>query len=982
MRSTFIIFLGILLTCARAQTITRAEYFFDTDPGKGNGTSVSVVAGSSIDQTYNVSISSLTEGYHTFSYRVLDSNGHWSLVATRTFFIVTPVVFATATTIKRAEYFFDTDPGTGAATPLTITPAATENNSFMLNVSSLSAGFHQLMVRYQDDLGRWSLVAQRTFYIVPPVVTTNSIQVRKAEYFFDTDPGMGNGTALTIAAAGTENNLFTIPISSLSPGFHTLSVRYQDDHSKWTLQAARTFYIVPPSGLVSASNITKAEYFFDHDPGTGKGTALVVSAGASQNNTFTLDVSALTTGFHQLNVRYQDNLGHWSIFNNRTFYVFQGSVATTTLERLEYYIDTDPGFGKATSLSFSPAAQVNQQFNIDLTSVSNGKHKLYLRTKDSKGYWSAIDTASFTILNCTPPTAPMGLTASRCGTGTVTLNASGATGSQVYRWHVSDTTSNILYTGTSFTTPSISKDTSYFVSIYDPTTLCESSRTETAATIVNIPKPTLNLSGTLSVCPGNSETLVAPPGFAGYTWSNGLTTQQITIATTGKYAVQVSNGTCTSPPSDSLTFTVNAKPVKPVIQATGGGTLCGGGSVTLSAPTGFSKYSWSSGDTTQSITVNTTGNFIVTVTNANGCQSDASEVASITSSALAKPIVTVTGDLTLCNGSIVSLSAPSGFAHYTWSSGDTTKTINISNAGNYSVVVSTPKCSSPNSDTVRVASAGVPPTPVIQITGTTTLCNNAFVGLSAPTGFSSYRWSDGETSRQIIVSTAGNYSVQVGQAVNCLSTPSDTVNVTLTGKPCGTSGGTTTNAPPKIADAIINIPVGTVVVFDLKNLITQGSIGIEYSTLQITQEPTSGSKATLDTAYNLVLDYTGISFVGNESISIQVCDSLNSCTERTLTIDVVASVEVFNAVSPFQDGLNDFFNLKYIDKIEDTKKNKVVIVDRWGNEVFSISDYNNNDHVFRGVDNNGKELPSGTYYYRIDFTSGRPTLTGFLSLKR
>jgi len=255
--------------------------------------------------------------------------------------------------------------------------------------------------------------------------------------------------------------------------------------------------------------------------------------------------------------------------------------------------------------------------------------------------------------------------------------------------------------------------------------------------------------------------------------------------------------------------------------------------------------------------------------------------------------------------------------------------------------------------------------------------------LSAPTGYSYYVWSDNETSSQIVVSAAGNYSVQVGNAPNCLSVASAPVSVTLSGQPCGTgTGGNPTNIPPSIGAATIDVPVGNKIVFDLNTLISKGSIGIDFSTLRVAQSLTSGAKASIDAGNDLVLDYTGNSFVGKEFVDIQVCDSLNSCTERALEIDVTADVIVFNAVSPFPDGLNDFFNLKYIDQIEETKSNKVVIVDRWGNEVFSISDYNNIDHAFKGLDNKGNELPSGTYYYRIDFSSGHPTLTGFLSLKR
>jgi gliding motility-associated-like protein len=170
----------------------------------------------------------------------------------------------------------------------------------------------------------------------------------------------------------------------------------------------------------------------------------------------------------------------------------------------------------------------------------------------------------------------------------------------------------------------------------------------------------------------------------------------------------------------------------------------------------------------------------------------------------------------------------------------------------------------------------------------------------------------------------------------------------------------------------------------LKRLIKRSDYGagVNFSTLRIAFPLTNGTNALITTSDSLWIDFKETNYVGLDSIGIQVCDSVGSCTERTLTVHVVAQIEVFNAVSPYPDGLNDFLNLKYIDKIDDTKKNKVTIVDRWGNEVFSVSDYNNSDRVFKGNDNTGKELPSGTYYYRIDFESGRQTLSGFLSLKR
>ncbi|MBS1559419.1 MAG: gliding motility-associated C-terminal domain-containing protein [Bacteroidetes bacterium] len=981
-----IVFFLFFYSVTYAQILKRAEYFFDTDPGKGNGTSLSITQAASINQTFNLNINSLATGVHTLNIRFLDSNGHWSLFATRTFFIVNLPTVVSATTIKRAEYFFDTDPGTGNGKPLTITPGNPQTNTFIIGLGSLTPGFHQLAFRYQDNLGHWSLFLNRTFYIVPPIVSLNATTVKRAEYFFDTDPGVGLAKPLTITPANPQNNSFVIPISSLTPGFHQLAIRYQDNLGHWSLFANRTFYIVPPAVTVNATTLKRAEYFFDTDPGVGAAKPLTITPANSQNNSFAIPVSSLSPGFHQLAIRYQDNLGHWSTFMNRSFYVIPGTVVTKTLQRLEYFIDSpDPGFGAAKSVSITPAATINQPFVVDLSSLAAGNHTLNVRTKDSQGYWSTIISSPFTIVNCTPPGAPVVPPVSNCGTGTVNLVASGATGSQVYRWYATASSSSILFTGATYVTPTLSKDTSYYATIYDPSTTCESNRTKATVAIVTIPKPVLNLTGTLSVCGNKPQTLIAPPGFTTYLWSNGLTTQQITVTASGSYTVKVGNGVCVSPASDPFVLTINPLPAQPTINATGGGTLCGGGTVTLSVPAGFAAYSWSSGQTTSSIAVNSPGQFYVTVTDGNGCQSVPSNVFSVTASAPAQPTIVVNGNLALCNGSSVTLTAPNGFPHYVWSSGDTTQSITTTIAASYTVKVSNGACASAASNPVMVTQVSVPSRPSIQVVGDSVVCQNSFVGLSAPTGYSYYKWSDNESTAQIVVSTGGSYSVQVGNAPNCLSVASRPVAVTLSGKPCGSAGGNINDVPPSIGDAVINGAVGNIIKFDLRPLISKGTVGVDFRTLRAVSAtlPISGAPDFVDASYNLILDYSQKpNFAGTEYADIQVCDSLNNCTQRSLKIQISAEIIVYNAVSPYQDGFNDYFRLQYIDQIAETKTNKVVIVDRWGNEVFSISDYDNASRVFTGRDNSGKDLPSGTYYYRVDFPSGRPTLTGFISLKR
>ncbi|MBL0097201.1 MAG: hypothetical protein IPP46_12475 [Bacteroidetes bacterium] len=84
---------------------------------------------------------------------------------------------------------------------------------------------------------------------------------------------------------------------------------------------------------------------------------------------------------------------------------------------------------------------------------------------------------------------------------------------------------------------------------------------------------------------------------------------------TTTYFARGEGGCAVSGLCGSITITVNPIPA-PVIS--GASTFCPGNSATLDAGT-FSSYNWSTGATTQNITVSTTGTFSVTVTNAFGC---------------------------------------------------------------------------------------------------------------------------------------------------------------------------------------------------------------------------------------------------------------------------------------------------------------------------------------------------------------------------
>jgi gliding motility-associated-like protein len=193
----------------------------------------------------------------------------------------------------------------------------------------------------------------------------------------------------------------------------------------------------------------------------------------------------------------------------------------------------------------------------------------------------------------------------------------------------------------------------------------------------------------------------------------------------------------------------------------------------------------------------------------------------------------------------------------------------------------------------------------------------------------------------------------------------------------------TGNQPPVISESISAVPIGGIVTIDLLPLISDADNNLDLSTLDLlTGVSEQGASAVINASSQLVLDYGGVQFYGTDHVRIAVCDLVPSCVEQQLTIEVTDDIIVHNAISPNGDPLNASWQIRNIEILPETRSNKVTLYNRWGDKVFSAADYNNHDNVFNGLSNGGSELPAGTYFYRIEFTSGRPSKTGYLVLKR
>jgi len=193
---------------------------------------------------------------------------------------------------------------------------------------------------------------------------------------------------------------------------------------------------------------------------------------------------------------------------------------------------------------------------------------------------------------------------------------------------------------------------------------------------------------------------------------------------------------------------------------------------------------------------------------------------------------------------------------------------------------------------------------------------------------------------------------------------------------------TTPVTGPTISPAQLATKAGGNVSLDLVSLITIGSGALDLSSLQVVTQPPSGAKANIDAQGKLTVDYSGRNFTGTENVTIKACDVNGNCATQDIEIVVTSdALKVYNGVSP-NNNYENYFRIENIDVLPDAKENTVYIFDRWENPVWHGTNYNNSTVVFKGIGDNGSELPSGVYFYKVEFSSGRKGLTGFISLRR
>lgn len=158
--------------------------------------------------------------------------------------------------------------------------------------------------------------------------------------------------------------------------------------------------------------------------------------------------------------------------------------------------------------------------------------------------------------------------------------------------------------------------------------------------------------------------------------------------------------------ADQYVSVVEGECMAPFASITGPTVVCPGQSIDLTVSSG-NGYTWSTGSTAQTITVNAAGIYSVTVDNGNGCTSWTSYV--VLENPDETPEVSLSGTAEFCDGESVTLTS-SNASGYTWSNGEFTQSIVVTSTGNYSVTVPS-SCGTSTSSVVAVNVLSIPVAP-------------------------------------------------------------------------------------------------------------------------------------------------------------------------------------------------------------------------------------------------------------------------------
>ncbi len=290
-----------------------------------------------------------------------------------------------------------------------------------------------------------------------------------------------------------------------------------------------------------------------------------------------------------------------------------------------------------------------------------------------------------------------------------------------------------------------------------------------AMTINYLPSPYVNFGRDTAICQGKTLVLSAITTASSVNnWSTGATGNSITVNSAGTYWFYSRDNTCVA--TDTIVVTI-----KPIPAVTLGTDLsaCAGIPLTLQSSTTYgatATFAWSTGASTDKITVTTPGTYTLTVTE-NGCSN--SDDINVVYKAF--PNAYLGPDTVICDSTSITYDLTgTATSTFIWSTGNITPILTVTEAGTYGVTVTDNGCVS--TDTVYIKRVR---DPKVYLGPDTTVCYDFVLNYYVNGDDANYLWSNGSTQSNVAITTPGTYWARV---TNVCGVATDAVNINF--KPC------------------------------------------------------------------------------------------------------------------------------------------------------------------------------------------------------
>ncbi|MEO8151181.1 MAG: T9SS type A sorting domain-containing protein [Bacteroidia bacterium] len=545
-------------------------------------------------------------------------------------------------------------------------------------------------LRSEDNIGglagtieskfTWKIGTANGTYTIPFKSTTSGTSVFNLKY----TKISGDVGDLTVGTYGTPvaNTPFPFPALPVGNPLHVVAMTTNLpvlDATPWTIDRFWFIKRSTTSALTSGSTLR-----FEYD-NTIEGTATATYV-SGEMKAQRYELISPNTGWHTPYPSQSDGVGGGAIrYVNHPAKFIDNTYCIWTIVHTN---GVQPPLGGGGCTTTSPTITPNgpTTFCTGSVALTSSTATSYLWSTGATTKSITVSTSgSYTVMvsdvsGCTgisvPTVVTAGITATITTGGPTTFCQNDSvllsgTSAATYTWSTGATTQSI-YVKTAST---------YYV-VAANANGCTALSNSIVVTVNTLPVATITAGGPTTFCLGDSVTLTSSTG-AAYLWSTGATTKSIKVFNTGTYTVTVTKANGCSKKSNSVNVTVGVTP-PPTITANGPITFCSGGSVALTSSSS-SSYNWSTGATTQSITVNTTGSYFVAITGTGGCTTQSNTI-NVTVTQGVTPTISASGPTTFCPGQNVILSC-SPASTYLWSTGATSQSIAVSTAGSFVVTI-------------------------------------------------------------------------------------------------------------------------------------------------------------------------------------------------------------------------------------------------------------------------------------------------------